>query len=233
MSNERRSYSSESGGEKRGSDSDRSLSLIGRHLEDEALSKGFRLIAGVDEVGRGCLAGPVVAAACILDLEGDIPEGLNDSKKLSEKKRFALDELIRENAISFAIAEVSAGVVDEINILEATKRAMTSAIKALDPSCDYLLIDAVTLKDVTIPQKSIIKGDATSISIAAASILAKNHRDRLMREFELLYPGYGFADHVGYGTKMHYEALEKLGPTPIHRLSFKGVLPEKGLFDLG
>lgn len=231
MNDERRSHSSESESERKGSDSDRSFPSIGRHLEDEARSKGFRLIAGVDEVGRGCLAGPVVAAACILNLDGEIPRGLDDSKKLSEKKRNALDEEIREKAIAFAIAEVSAGVIDEINILEATKRAMTIAIESLQPECDFLLIDAVTLKTVSTPQRSIIKGDATSISIAAASILAKNYRDRLMLEMDSVYPGYGFAGHVGYGTKMHYEALRALGPTPIHRLTFKGVVPEKGLFD--
>lgn len=231
MNDERRSHSSESKSERKGSESDRSFPSIGRHLEDEARSMGFRLIAGVDEVGRGCLAGPVVAAACILDLDGEIPEGLDDSKKLSEKRRFALDEVIREKAIAFAIAEVPAEVIDEINILEATKRAMTTAVKLLEPPCDFLLIDAVTLKDVAKPQKSIIKGDAISFSIAAASILAKNHRDRLMHDLDSVYPGYGFAGHVGYGTKAHYEALERLGPSPVHRLSFKGVLPEKRLFD--
>lgn len=230
MNDERRSHSSESESERKGSDSDRSFPSIGRHLEDEARSMGFRLIAGVDEVGRGCLAGPVVAAACILDLDGEIPDGLDDSKKLSEKRRFALDEVIREKAIAFAIAEVPAEVIDEINILEATKRAMTTAINLLAPPCDFLLIDAVTLKDVATPQRSIIKGDATSLSIAAASILAKNHRDRLMHDLDSVYPGYGFAGHVGYGTKVHYEALSRLGPSPIHRLSFKGVLPDKGLF---
>lgn len=231
MNDERRSNSSESKSERKGSESDRPFPSIGRHLEDEARLLGFRLITGVDEVGRGCLAGPVVAAACILDLDGDIPDGLDDSKKLSEKRRFALDDVIREKAIAFAIAEVPAEVIDEINILEATKRAMTTAIELLEPPCDFILIDAVILKDVAVPQKSIIKGDATSVSIAAASILAKNHRDRLMRDFDAVYPGYEFATHVGYGTKVHYEALERLGPSPIHRLSFKGVLPEKGLFD--
>jgi len=231
MSDEQRLEYSESLSEKTGSESDRSFPFIGRHLEDEAIAQGFKLIAGVDEVGRGCLAGPVVAAACILNLDGEIPKGLDDSKKLSEKKRIALGEEIRDKAVAFAIAEVSAGVIDEINILEATKRAMTMAIESLRPQCDFLLIDAVTLKNVGTPQRSIIKGDATSISIAAASILAKNHRDRLMHEMDSIYPGYGFAGHVGYGTKTHYEALRALGPTPIHRLTFKGVVPEKGLFD--
>jgi ribonuclease HII len=231
MSDERRLEFSDSMSERKGSGSDRSFPLIGRHLEDEALALGFTLIAGVDEVGRGCLAGPVVAAACILNLSGEVPKGLNDSKKLSEKRRVALDEIIREKAVAFAIAEVSAEVIDQINILEATKRAMSIAIDSLKPQSDFLLLDAVTLKNVPTPQKSIIKGDATSISIAAASILAKNHRDRLMREMDSIYPGYGFAEHVGYGTKTHYEALRILGPTPIHRLTFKGVVPEKGLFD--
>jgi len=231
MSDEQRLEYSESLSEKKGSDSDRSFSFIGRHLEDEAISQGFKLIAGVDEVGRGCLAGPVVAAACILDLWGEIPKGLDDSKKLSEKKRVALDKEIREKAIAFAIAEVPAEVIDEINILEATRRAMTIAIESLQPQCDFLLIDAVSLKNVTVPQRSIIKGDATSISIAAASIIAKNHRDRLMHEMDSTYPGYGFASHVGYGTRSHYDALTKLGPSPIHRLTFKGVVPQRGLFD--
>jgi len=230
MSDEQRLEFSVSASEQPDSGSDRSFSSIGRHLEDEALSKGFRFIAGVDEVGRGCLAGPVVAAACILNLEEDIPEGLDDSKKLSEKKRIALDGLIREKAVAFSIAEVSADEIDRINILEATKKAMTIAVQTLSTRCDFILIDAVTLR-LDVPQKAIIKGDATSLSIAAASILAKNYRDCLMREMDSLYPGYGLSSHVGYGTKAHFEALRTLGPSPIHRMSFKGVLPEKGLFD--
>lgn len=203
----------------------------GPHIEFEtqALSDGYLLVAGVDEVGRGCLAGPVVAGACILDLSKPLPQGLDDSKKLSEKKRLVMESAIRENAVSFAVAEVDAEEIDRINILQATKKAMKLAVSALDPSPRFLLIDALNL-DLPIPQKAIIKGDATSMSIAAASIIAKNHRDRLMREMDSLYPEYGFAGHVGYGSKAHFEALRKFGPCPIHRKSFRGVLPEEGLF---
>lgn len=198
-------------------------------FENQAVAEGFLLIAGVDEVGRGCLAGPVVAGACILDLSKPIPKGLNDSKKLTEKKRLAIEEAILDNAVSYAIGQVEAEEIDRINILQATKKAMKLAIAALDPSPQFLLIDALNL-DLPIPQKGIIKGDATSVSIAAASILAKNHRDRLMKELDAVYPQYGFAGHVGYGSKAHFEALRKHGPCLIHRKSFRGVLPTEGLF---
>ncbi len=201
----------------------------GTEFEDLVRAEGFHLIAGVDEVGRGCLAGPVVAAACILDLNKPLPEGLNDSKQLSEKKRNAFEEAIKENAIAFAIGEVDAEEVDRINILQATKKAMKIAISSLNPQPEYLLIDALTL-DLSIPQKGIIKGDSISVSIAAASIIAKNHRDRLMREMDLIFPEYGFAGHVGYGSKQHLEALRIHGPCKIHRKSFRGVLPETNLF---
>ena len=201
----------------------------GTEFEDLVRAEGFHLIAGVDEVGRGCLAGPVVAAACILDLNKPLPDGLNDSKQLSEKKRNAFEEAIKENAIAFAIGEVDAEEVDRINILQATKKAMKIAISSLNPQPEYLLIDALTL-DLSIPQKGIIKGDSISVSIAAASIIAKNHRDRLMREMDLIFPEYGFAGHVGYGSKQHLEALKIHGPCKIHRKSFRGVLPETNLF---
>ena len=199
-------------------------SRISFEFENLAVNEGYRFIAGIDEVGRGCLAGCVVAAAVILDLEKPIPEFLNDSKKLSAKKREKLDSEIRENALSYAIAEVSAEEIDKINILEATKKAMRLAIEKLDPSADFLLIDAVQLKTVSIPQKSIIQGDAISASIAAASIIAKNYRDNLMKQLDEVYPQYGFAKHVGYGTKAHFEALREHGACEIHRKSFRGVI---------
>jgi ribonuclease HII len=193
-------------------------------FENRAVTDGFRLIAGVDEVGRGCLAGAVVAAAVILDLSKPLPEGLNDSKKLTAKKRETLDEEIRQNCLAFSIAQVEADEIDRINILQATKKAMRLAIEKLDPAADFLLIDAVELRDVKLSQKAIIHGDAISASIAAASIIAKTFRDNLMREIDAVYPAYGFAKHVGYGTKVHFEALKEHGACPLHRRSFRGVL---------
>lgn len=201
-----------------------SASGVGLEFENQALSEGYKFIAGVDEVGRGCLAGCVVAAAVILDFSKPIPDGLNDSKKLSAKKRENLDSEIKENALSYAIAQVEADEIDKINILEATKKAMRLAIEKLDPSADFLLIDALQLKTLLIPQKAIIHGDAISASIAAASIIAKNYRDNLMQEMDKIYPNYGFAKHVGYGTKAHFEALREHGACEIHRKSFRGVL---------
>lgn len=198
---------------------------IGIEFENQATAECYRSIAGVDEVGRGCLAGAVVAAACILDLSKPLPENLNDSKKLSAKKRAKLDAEIKENAVAYAIAQVEADEIDQINILQATKKAMTMAISALAIPADFLLIDAVELKDLKIPQKAIIHGDAISASIAAASILAKNYRDNLMTELDKVYPVYGFAKHVGYGTKAHFEALRAHGACKIHRKSFRGVMP--------
>ncbi len=200
------------------------FSTIGIEFENQAISEGFQLIAGVDEVGRGCLAGAVVAAACILDLSKPLPEGLNDSKKLSEKKRLKIDEEIRQNAIAFSIGQVEAEEIDQINILQATKKAMRLAIAKLAPPADFLLIDALTIKEIHLPQKGIIKGDTISASIAAASIIAKTYRDKMMVEFDKIYPEYGFAKHVGYGTKAHFEALRDHGACPLHRISFRGVL---------
>jgi len=197
---------------------------IGIDFENQAFAEGFRFIAGIDEVGRGCLAGAVVAAAVILDLSKPLPEGLNDSKKLSEKKRRQIDLEIRETAIAFSIAQVEAEEIDRINILQATKKAMRLAIENLQPKADFLLIDAVQLKEITTPQKAIIKGDTISASIAAASIIAKTYRDNLMREFDKIYPEYGFVNHVGYGTKAHFEAIRQHGACPLHRKSFRGVL---------
>lgn len=197
---------------------------INLDFENQARREGFKFIAGVDEVGRGCLAGAVVAATVILDLSKPLPEGLNDSKKISEKKRLKLDEEIRANAIAFAIAQVEADEIDRINILQATKRAMTSAVGKLSPAADFLLIDALELKEISLSQKAIIHGDAISASIAAASIIAKTYRDKLMCELDNIYPAYGFAKHVGYGTKAHFEALRAHGACPLHRKSFKGVM---------
>jgi ribonuclease HII len=187
--------------------------------EVEAHKMGFSLIAGVDEVGRGPLAGPVVTAAVILPY-GLLIEGINDSKKLSEKQREALYEVIKEKAISFGVGIVSEKEIDELNILNATKKAMEISIAALMPQPDYILIDAVRLPTVKIEQTSIIKGDALSISIAAASIVAKVTRDRLIVELDNKYPEYGFAKHKGYGTPDHIEAINKYGICPIHRVSF-------------
>lgn len=197
---------------------------IGIDFEKQAHAEGFRFIAGVDEVGRGCLAGAVVAAAVILDLSKPLPEGLNDSKKLSEKKRKQIDLEIRENAVAFSIGQVEAEEIDRINILQATKKAMRIAIENLQPKADFLLIDAVQLKELSLPQKAIIKGDAISASIAAASVIAKTYRDDLMNKLDEVYPQYGFAKHVGYGTKAHFEAIKSHGACELHRKSFKGVI---------
>ncbi len=197
---------------------------IGLDFEKRAVAEGFSFIAGVDEVGRGCLAGAVVAAACILDLSKPLPAGLNDSKKLSAKKREQIAEELRSNALAYSIGQVEAEEIDRINILEATKKAMRLAIENLKPKADFLLIDALQLKDVSLPQKAIIKGDATSASIAAASIIAKVYRDNLMAKFDKIYPVYGFARHAGYGTKVHFEAIKTHGACPLHRKSFRGVL---------
>jgi ribonuclease HII len=206
----------------------------GTAFECAALQTGARLIAGVDEVGRGALAGPVVAAAVILDLER-IPAGINDSKRLTRAARERLDAEIRASARACAIARIEADVIDRINILQATREAMRQAVATLTQAPghllpDYLLIDAVPLEDVGIPQRVIIRGDEQSVSIAAASIIAKVARDGWMRAYDARLPGYGFASHVGYATREHLRNLRALGPSPIHRLTFRGVLPESALF---
>lgn len=179
----------------------------------------YTYICGVDEAGRGPFAGPVVAGAVILDPDKEILY-LNDSKKLSEKKREELYEEIMEKAISIGVGMVDNKVIDEINILQATYLAMQKAIAALDPQPEFILADAVTIPGITIPQTGIIKGDAKSVSIAAGSIIAKVTRDRLCLEYDRLYPEYGFASHKGYGTAAHIEAIRKYGPLDIHRRSF-------------
>ena len=176
-------------------------------------------ICGIDEVGRGPFAGPVVAGAVILPKDHPILY-LNDSKKLSEKKREELYEVILKEAVATGIGMASPARIDEINILQATYEAMRMAISNLSVQPDLLLNDAVTIPEIEIMQIPIIKGDAKSVSIAAASILAKVTRDRLMVEYEKVFPGYDFASNKGYGTKAHIEGLKKFGPTPIHRMSF-------------
>jgi ribonuclease HII len=197
---------------------------IGVVFEDQARAEGFRFIAGVDEVGRGCLAGPVVAAACILDPAKPLHKKLNDSKKLAAALRDEIADQLRSDCVAFAIGQIEADEIDQINILEATKKAMKLAVASLSAAADFLLIDAVQLRDLEIPQRAIIKGDSISASIAAASILAKTHRDKLMADYEAEYPQYGFASHVGYGTAAHFRALREHGPCPLHRKTFRGVV---------
>lgn len=189
-----------------------------RHYEHEYEGQ-YELICGIDEAGRGPLAGPVVAGAVILPRDCEIL-GLNDSKKLSEKKREELYDEIMEKAVAAAVGIVGPGRIDEINILQATYEAMREAVGKLSKAPRILLNDAVRIPGITIPQVPIIKGDAKSVSIAAASILAKVTRDRLMYEYDKIMPEYGFASHKGYGSKVHIEALQKYGPSPIHRKTF-------------
>lgn len=203
---------------------DLAVSGIGLVFEQQAWNEGFKLIAGLDEVGRGCIAGPVVAAACILDRSKPLPEGLNDSKKVTESNRDEIAAQLKEICIAYAIGQIEADEIDRINILEATKQAMLDAISTLTPSPDFLLIDALYLKRTPLPQRSIIKGDSISASIAAASILAKTYRDDLMKAYDAEFPHYGFAAHKGYGCASHYDAIRKYGPCPLHRMSFKGVV---------
>lgn len=179
----------------------------------------FHVICGIDEAGRGPLAGPVVAGAVVFPVDTDIT-GINDSKKLSEKKREELYDLIMEKAISVGIGMASPQRIDEINILQATYEAMREAISKLSVSPDLLLNDAVTIPELPMKQVAIVKGDAKSVSIGAASIIAKVTRDRLMYEYDKVMPEYGFAKHKGYGTKEHIEAIKKYGPSPIHRATF-------------
>ena len=189
--------------------------------EKELYTQGIQLIAGVDEVGRGPLAGPVVAAAVILPKDCKIP-GLNDSKKIPKSKHKEIYEAVLQNAIAIGIGIKDNHVIDQVNIYEATKLAMMEAIGQLEPQPQHLLIDAMRL-DLPISQTSIIKGDANSLSIAAASIVAKVTRDQMMEEFDRKYPGYDFAQNAGYGTAKHLAGLDQLGVTPIHRRSFEPV----------
>jgi ribonuclease HII len=195
--------------------------LCSSRFERAARRLGWTRIAGVDEAGRGALFGPVVAAAVILNPKRRIV-GLDDSKKLAAERRTELAARIREHALAWAVAEVDAQRIDAWNIYQASRQAMTAAFQQLSTVPDYLLIDAMQL-DVLIEQKSLIKGDARSISIAAASILAKTHRDARMEEWDAVYPQYGLAQHKGYATPEHLEALRQHGPSPLHRYSFAPV----------
>ena len=187
--------------------------------ENAAYDRGFAAVCGCDEAGRGPLCGPVVAAAVILPRD-EIIEGLNDSKKLTEKRREALFEVIKERAVAYAVAEASPAEIDEINILNASMLAMRRAVEALSVKADYALIDGNCSRGFEIATETVVKGDAKSASIAAASILAKVTRDRQCAELDELYPEYGIAKHKGYPTKEHMDAVREHGPSPIHRRSF-------------
>lgn len=190
-------------------------------LEKEYFKRGFCSVAGVDEVGRGPLAGPVVCAAVILPLEEERRVlGINDSKKLSAKKREALAEQIKKAARGYALEEVDAETIDRINILQATRLCMKRAVERLSPAADFVLTDGNMTLDIAIPQKSIVKGDALVCSIGAASILAKTYRDALMAEYARSYPEYGFDHNAGYGTAEHIRAIQEAGICPIHRKTF-------------
>jgi len=187
-----------------------------------AARRGFRTIAGVDEAGRGPLAGPVVAAAVILPAGLILPD-VNDSKKLTAAMREELFELITREAISVGVGIGDHDLIDRINILQATLSAMSDAVNSLTPRPDFLLIDGISNVPLNIQQRTVKQGDSLSLSIAAASIIAKVTRDRMMNEYDALYPGYGFASHKGYGAASHLAAIAALGPSPIHRKSFSGV----------
>ena len=204
--------------------------LCSSRFERAARELGWTRIAGIDEAGRGALFGPVVAAAVILNPKRRIV-GLDDSKKLAAERRTELAARIMEHALAWAVAEVDAQRIDAWNIYQASRQAMTAALQQLTTMPDYLLIDAMQL-DVLIEQKSLIKGDARSISIAAASILAKTHRDTCIEEWDAVYPQYGLARHKGYATPDHLEALRKHGPSPLHRYSFAPVR-ESGCWAVG
>ncbi len=193
--------------------------------ENELKSQGYELIAGIDEVGRGALAGPVVAGAVILPYPANLPwfELVRDSKELTSGKRESLFELITKEAVAVGIGIVPSQVIDSINILKATRLAMMQAVEELPRQPHFLIIDRVTLSQCPIPQRGITRGDKLCLSIACASIVAKVTRDRMMAGFDQIYPGYGFAQHKGYGTAEHISCLRKLGPSPIHRLYFAPV----------
>ena len=191
-----------------------------KSMEKELYNKGFEYICGIDEAGRGPLAGPVVVAGVIMPKDSMI-EGVNDSKKVSEKKREKLYDVILDEAISYSVAIIGQDVIDDINILNATKQGVTTVVEELDVKPDLILVDALThINTKSIPYDSIIKGDAKCYNIAAASIIAKVTRDRIMRQWDEIYPQYGFINHKGYGTAKHIEALKEYGPCPIHRRTF-------------
>lgn len=195
-------------------------------IENSLHEKGYGVVCGIDEAGRGPLCGPVYAAACILP-DGLVIEGLNDSKKLTAKKREKLFDIICKEAIAYCIASASVKEIDELNILEADLLAMRRAIDGLAVKADFAIIDGNVARDFQIPAMAVIKGDATSMSIAAASVLAKVARDRVCEELDREYPEYLIAKHKGYGTKEHMDALRKYGPSPIHRKKFIRFLDEE------
>jgi ribonuclease HII len=196
-------------------------------VEVELFRRGFSRVAGVDEAGRGCLAGPVVAGAVILP-RGSVLPGLDDSKKLDADERARLEPEIRRRAVAWAVGVVEACDIDAADILRASLEAMCRAVIRLHPGPQILLVDAVIVPGVAVPQLPIVHGDALSASIAAASILAKVHRDGLLNALSRRYPAYGFEQHKGYGTPEHWEALRTCGPSPEHRLTFHGVIPTPG-----
>ena len=195
-------------------------------IEQELHAQGFTCVCGVDEAGRGPLCGPVFAAACILP-DGLYIEGLNDSKKLTEKKREKLFDIIKKEAVAYSIASADVEEINEMNILEADLLAMRRAIDGLGVKADFAIIDGNIARDFQIPARAVVKGDSKSMSIAAASVLAKVARDRLCLELDREYPQYGIAKHKGYGTKEHMDALRKYGPSPIHRKKFIRFLDKK------
>ncbi len=199
-------------------------------LERRLRQFGFRAIAGTDEVGRGCLAGPVVAAAVILDCDPLL--GVNDSKQLTleHRQQVCNDAMSRARAVSIGVVEPH--VIDRINILQASKLAMRHAVENLSERPDVLLVDALLVESLDLPQVPLISGDRRSVSIAAASVIAKVYRDQLMESYDEIYPGYDFANNRGYGTDSHWKALQRLGPSPIHRVSFDGVVQSSMLFEL-
>ncbi len=192
------------------------------YFEHRLWDQGLFPVAGLDEVGRGCLAGPVVAAAVVLPRDADIP-GVTDSKALSPSQRMELDSLIKSKALSVSVAQISPEEIDRINILQASLKAMAMAVAGLSVSPRALLVDGNQPVPHPLPQKTVVKGDRRSLSIAAASIVAKVYRDRLMADMDRKYPGYDFARHKGYPTRVHKEALRRYGCSPIHRRTFKGV----------
>ena len=200
-----------------------------RGLEDRFANAGFPLVAGVDEAGRGCLAGPVVAAAVVVTPDCVIP-GVDDSKRLSAEQRERLAEIIRQRAAAWSVAAGDAALIDRINVLEATRWAMRSALGSLAVRPEVALVDAVRLDAVAVggaevPTVPLVRADSLSFAVACASILAKTDRDRLMASYDRKYPGFGFASHKGYPSEAHRAALRELGPTPLHRLTFRSVLP--------
>lgn len=195
-----------------------------RGLEDSLRQLGYERVAGVDEVGRGSLAGPVVAAAVVPDPERLVP-GVDDSKRLTAAGRERLADLLREHSLAWGVGAVSPAIIDRINILEATRRAMLAALAALEPAPDCAIVDAVALSEPSFLCLPVVRGDAVSYAVAAASILAKVERDRRMRELGDRFPQYGFARHKGYAAGEHLEALSEFGPCPDHRLTFRSVVP--------